>query len=85
MAATSNGLMGTAEKGPVETKDAREERFLKQVKEQSAYFRNAERDHYGQTNPRCRLNAFRLWERECGREGFHSFFSGVSWISGMSI
>jgi hypothetical protein len=35
MAATSNSLMGPAEKGPVETKEAREGRFLKQVKEES--------------------------------------------------
>jgi len=31
-----NGLMGAAKKGPVETKEAREGRFLKQVKEESA-------------------------------------------------
>ena len=57
---TSNGLMGAAEKGPIETEETREGRFFKQVKEKSAYFRDAERNHHGQTSPRCRLKALRL-------------------------
>ena len=85
MAATSKGLMGTAKKGPVETKETRKGRFLKQVKEEAAYFRNAERNHYGQSNPLCRLNAFRLWEGVCSRKDFHRFFSEPSEVSGMSV
>jgi hypothetical protein len=52
--------MGAAEKGPMETEETREGRFFKQVKEKSAYFRDAERNHHGQTSPRCRLKALRL-------------------------
>ena len=70
--------MGATEKGPGETEETRERRFFKQGKEESAYFGDAERDHHGQTSPRCRLNALRLWEGEWGREGFHLFFPGVS-------
>ena len=83
--ATSNGLMGAAEKRPAEMKETREWRFFKQVKEESANLRDAERDHHGQASPRWRLNALRLREGECGREGFHRFFSGVSCVCGMSI
>jgi hypothetical protein len=64
--ATSKSLMSAAEKGPAETEETRERRFFKQVKEESAYFGNAERDHHGQTSPRCRLNALRHWEGESG-------------------
>jgi len=67
--------MGAAEKGPGETEATREGRCFKQIKEESAYFGNAERDHHGQASPRWRLNALRLWEGECDREGFHCFFS----------
>jgi len=73
--ATSESLMGATEKGPAQTEETREWRFFKQVKEESADFGDAERDHHGQVNPRCRLNALRLWEGECGRQGFHGFFS----------
>ena len=67
--------MGAAEKGTAETEETRERRFFQQVKEESAYFGNAERDHHGQASPRFCLNALRLWEGKCGREGFHGFFS----------
>jgi hypothetical protein len=39
--------MGAAEKGPVETEEARKRRLFKQRKEESAEFGNAERDHHG--------------------------------------
>ena len=68
--------MGAAEKGPAEMKETRKRRFFQQVKEESADLRDAERNHHGQVNPRWRLNALRLWEGECGREGFDSFFLG---------
>ena len=83
--ATSNGLMGAAEKGPAETEETREWRFFQQVKEESAYFGDAERNHHGQVNPRWRLNALRLWEGECGREGFHGFFSSSAPGASISI
>jgi hypothetical protein len=85
VAATSDSLMGAAEKGPTETEEARERRFFKQVKEESAYFGNAERDHHGQANPRCRLKALSVLDAECGREGFHRFFSGDTSGFSMSI
>ena len=68
--------MGTAEKGPAETKDTRERRFFQQEKEESADFGNAEWDHHGHVSPLCRLNALRL------TEGFHGFFSGVCSVAG---
>jgi hypothetical protein len=83
MAATSNSLMGAAEKGPTEAEKDREGRLFKQVKEESPYFRNAERDHHGQTNPRCCLNALSVLE--CDGEGFHVFFSSPSLLPGMSV
>ena len=76
--------MDAAEKRPVETEETRERRSLKQVKEKSAYFRDAERDHQGQASPRCRLNALRLGEGECDGEGFQRFFCSSSPGSSMS-
>jgi len=83
--ATSESLMGAAEKGPAQTEETREGRFFQQIKEESANLRDAERDHHGQANPRCRLNALRLWEGECGRQGFQRFFSSSAPASGISI
>jgi hypothetical protein len=77
--------MGAAEKGPAEMKETRKWRFFKQVKEESANLRDAERDHYGQANPRLCLKALRLREGEWGREGFHRFFSSSGDVCGMSI
>jgi len=51
--------MGTTKKGPVEMKETRKGRFLKQVEEESTDFRNAEGNHYRQANPHCQMSAFR--------------------------
>jgi hypothetical protein len=77
--------MGATEEGPTEAEKAREGRQFKQIKEESAYFGNAERDHHGQANPLWRLNAFSVFEGECGREGFHCFFSGDMRGSSLSV
>jgi len=83
MATASDGLVGPAEKGPVETKKARERRLLKQGEEETANLWDAERDHYGQTNPRCCLNALSVLE--CDGEGCQSFFFSSSPLSCMSV
>ena len=76
--ATSDSLMGAAEKGPAETEETRERRFFQQIKEESAYFGNAERDHHGQASPRFCLNALRLWGGGVWQGGFPRFFSRMA-------
>ena len=85
MIATSESLMDAAEKGPAETEATSEWRVFKQVKEEAAYFGNAERDHHGQANPRCCLNALKLWEGEDGRKGFQRFFCSSPRGSSISL